>query len=686
VSSVIGFILLFGILVIAFVGYQAQVVPQQNAETEFEHFQENRNELIDLRSAILTAGTSDRPQFPTIKLGTNYQTRILAINGPPPAGLLQTSDPYPINISDGSTNVVIQTRFLEYQPGYYEIGVGSTWYENSVLYLNATESGGGRVVIEDQNLVTDGDTLRITALQNDFQRSGTNRITLELYPTTVEGDISELAEDEELTVELPTRLSSDYWVGQFNNSSSVAYSEFNDSEFEAGVNELTLTVDSIDNLELNTVGIREEPTEDPAKNIDLDTIGVPVQEQTGSFSGTVLDDKADPVIEEVTFTDENGNTLGTDIPDTGDGSYLIEGIEEGSYDITASADGFEDDTVGNVEIVAGEETENVNFTLVGQDTNQLPAGAVAFSDENGDEEYNNGEPTYSESELETENFAGIDLIIVRDVMVGSLDINARSIIIDDGATIMTEFGTASFEANGGTVLVRGTIDTSDNTGAQVNINAAEIEIIGGTIETAGRISLTTDTGPITIDTATIDTTAGPGASIEITSNGDMVMTDSTILSAGSISITSEGGDGTFDGSTIDTSAGSGASTTITVQGSLSGVGMEVLSSGPIGIESVDNDLNVNSALLDVTEGSQASITLTTGNEMFLEAATLVGDQFSTFRGNRDSNGRNVFVEGAVFERGNGDPKEFDVVPGTRRGGGSMSPQNVNGAPAKGTVI
>jgi hypothetical protein len=214
VSSVIGFILLFGILVIAFVGYQAQVVPQQNAETEFEHFQENRNELIDLRSAILTAGTSDRPQFPTIKLGTNYQTRILAINGPPPAGLLQTSDPYPINISDGSTNVVIQTRFLEYQPGYYEIGVGSTWYENSVLYLNATESGGGRVVIEDQNLVTDGDTLRITALQNDFQRSGTNRITLELYPTTVEGDISELAEDEELTVELPTRLSSDYWVGQ----------------------------------------------------------------------------------------------------------------------------------------------------------------------------------------------------------------------------------------------------------------------------------------------------------------------------------------------------------------------------------------------------------------------------------------------------------------------------------------
>jgi len=191
VSSLIGFILLFGILVIAFVGYQAQVVPQQNAEMEFEHFQENRNELIDVRSTILTAGTSDRPQFPTVQLGTNYQTRILALNGPSPAGLLQTTGPYPINISneDGSINESIQTRFIKYQPGYYEIDVGTTWYENSVLYLDKPESGGERVVIEDQSLVTDGGTLRVTALQNDFQRSGTNRITLELYPTDVEDSL-----------------------------------------------------------------------------------------------------------------------------------------------------------------------------------------------------------------------------------------------------------------------------------------------------------------------------------------------------------------------------------------------------------------------------------------------------------------------------------------------------------------
>jgi len=268
VAPLVGFILLFGFLVIAFTGYQAQVVPQQNAETEFEHFQQNHNEMVEFRSAILTAGASDRPQFPTIQLGTNYQTRLLAVNGPPPAGLLQTSDAYPITISDGTTEVVVDTRFIEYQPGYNELDVGSTWYENSVLYLDELESSGGLVIAEDQNLVTDGDTLRITALQNDFQRSGTNRITVELYPTSVEGDISDLEENEELSVSLPTRLDSDYWVNQFEDSSSVAYDNFEDSGIEPNINKLNLTVNNVSNLELNTVGIREEPNERSAKNVD----------------------------------------------------------------------------------------------------------------------------------------------------------------------------------------------------------------------------------------------------------------------------------------------------------------------------------------------------------------------------------------------------------------------------------
>ena len=55
-STVIGVVVLFGFFILALSLYQAQVVPQQNAETEFDHFQEAKNEFTVLRTAISRAG------------------------------------------------------------------------------------------------------------------------------------------------------------------------------------------------------------------------------------------------------------------------------------------------------------------------------------------------------------------------------------------------------------------------------------------------------------------------------------------------------------------------------------------------------------------------------------------------------------------------------------------------------
>ena len=380
VAPLVGFILLFGFLVIAFTGYQAQVVPQQNAETEFEHFQQNHNEMVELRSAILTAGAADRPQYPTLQLGINYQTRILAVNGPPPAGLLQTSDAYPITISDGTTEVVVDTRFIEYQPGYNELDVGSTWYENSVLYLDELESSGGLVIAEDQNLVTDGDTLRITALQNDFQRSGTNRITVELYPTSVEGDISDLEENEELSVSLPTRLDSDYWVNQFEDSSSVAYDNFEDSGIEPNINKLNLTVNNVSNLELNTVGIREEPNERSAKNVD------PYGGSGGGGGGG------------------GGGAAGAiqvtpDVKSTGNSGKFAFGLENtGSIDVEIVAIGINKTTQSDAEkvddLILGEDTEGQIFDKVIYFDSNTPAQADRYDFTTNIEIIQNNERTF----------------------------------------------------------------------------------------------------------------------------------------------------------------------------------------------------------------------------------------------------------------------------------------------------
>ncbi|PSQ56046.1 hypothetical protein BRD22_06860 [Halobacteriales archaeon SW_8_68_21] len=267
-SVVVGAVVLFGFLVLALSLYQVQVVPQQSGQTEFEHFEAVQNDLVELRNGILSAGSSERPQFVDVKLGTSYQTRVFAVNPPNPGGTLRTSDPYNITITDSSgTTVNVSTRFVQFRPGYNELQVGSTWYENSVLYLDERDAGSRTVIIEDQNLVTDNDTLRITALQNEFQASGTRRVAIELYPADNATDLSQLS--GELNVSIPTRLGEEagYWNESIENG-SVTYLAVDDTAYpsSADVSALRLQVDSPDNITVNSVGIRSEPSEEPVRD------------------------------------------------------------------------------------------------------------------------------------------------------------------------------------------------------------------------------------------------------------------------------------------------------------------------------------------------------------------------------------------------------------------------------------
>ena len=261
VAPLIGFILLFGMLTVAYAGYQAEYVPQQNQEVEFEHLQEVENEMIEVRSNILRAGQTDVRELATVRLGTNYPTRLIALNPPDPVGTLQTSAPYNIIITnDTGTTVNVSTRFLKYQPGYSELPSNSVWYENSVLYR---EAGDNTVVIEDQNLVDGGDTVAITALQNDLNERGTGRVTLGFYPT-IDFTADEIP-DGNLTVTIPTRLDEDYWADELGEEIYMDIDTTDSNQYPEEINELKLNIDTTEDtkeFELNTVGIQSEPEED----------------------------------------------------------------------------------------------------------------------------------------------------------------------------------------------------------------------------------------------------------------------------------------------------------------------------------------------------------------------------------------------------------------------------------------
>ena len=255
VSAVIGFILIFGILMLLLTVYQAQIVPQQNAQTEFTHFEETRDELIELRNSISRSGQAGDPQFPSVQLGTSYQSRILTINPAPPAGTVQTSEEYNISINNGSEDPVnVSTRFIEYQPGYNELTIGSTWYDHSVLYVDNPESNN--TVLEDQNLVTDGSELKITAIESEFQETGTSRTTFEINRNQSEIDLSKFEEGENLTVTIPTRQSGpEYWDAAYDDLDAEANIRYDGVDEHGEIYHLSLNATGKSDLSIKTVEI-----------------------------------------------------------------------------------------------------------------------------------------------------------------------------------------------------------------------------------------------------------------------------------------------------------------------------------------------------------------------------------------------------------------------------------------------
>ncbi len=81
--------------------------------------------------------------------------------------------------------------------------------------------------------------------------------------------------------------------------------------------------------------------------------------ETGTISGTVTSADSNDGIGGATVTIEEAN-LSTTTGDTG--SYTIQDVEEGTYTVTASADGFESATIDNVNVTGGE-TTIVDFSL-----------------------------------------------------------------------------------------------------------------------------------------------------------------------------------------------------------------------------------------------------------------------------------------------------------------------------------
>ena len=608
VAPVIGFVILFGFLIITLSLYQAQAVPQQNSEVEFQHFEEARNDLVELRAGILQAGSTDQSQYRTVQLGTTYPTRMFAINPPPPAGTIRTTEAYPITISNGSKNVTIPTRFVQYQPGYNELDRSSMWYDASVLYVDAREGEGGVAVIEDQELVADDGSVRVVAVQNEFRRSGVSRVTLELRPA--EGVTGRIPEGD-LNVTVPTRLSDDeYW--DESGISSDAYN-FTENANGDGVHSLEIET-TASNLTVDTVGVQEAP-EDPTQNSG----DAPDDEDEDDSVGSVPD-------EAVAYADADDDLE----YDSGETTYTESELSKFDKDVNLvipSDVGGGELSDGKISITADRITSRVDYetTNDGVTLNTKNAGPVDIT----------GSTIDSEEKVKISKATSATLDDVTITRSGKLLIEKVDEISATNADITTN--------NDGVTLDAESAGPVDITGSTIDSEGAT-EIPAATRATLDDVTIT-DTGKLSV---TADEISGTNA--DITTNNDGVTLDAE--SAGPVDIT---------GSTVDSEGATeiSAATKATLDG------VTITRTGKLLIEKVDEisatnaDITTEGKVKLIADGgpiqasgiqadAQGKITFDAGGNIAINDTADQGSEIFTSdaaKANFDSSSRTFFIDG-----------------------------------------
>lgn len=219
----IGFILLFGILVLAFAGYQGYVVPNQNAQVEFQHSQDSVSDMQTFREDFLGAAQDGRRFSAGFDLGTDYPARLVALNPPPASGKLRTETPgdgrFYLNAGEQTLAEIcgveqdgdggVPSSVLVYQPSYNEYqDPPRVVYENTVTYNRFSRNDV--VQFTSEQTIIQGSEILIPPLMGDVSADGTGRQTVDLYPgRTGVGTAS----GAEVTLTIPTELTTDQWRG-----------------------------------------------------------------------------------------------------------------------------------------------------------------------------------------------------------------------------------------------------------------------------------------------------------------------------------------------------------------------------------------------------------------------------------------------------------------------------------------
>lgn len=381
-STLIGFLLLFGILVLLVAIIQVSAVPDWNRGVEVQHNERVIGDMQELTGSIHQVGRTGTARSSTVELGTRYPTRPFLINPTDPAGTIRTTESAPFEVRNvdirgvdnywsGADEVgVIEgtTRRLVYEPDYSEhTAAPETVYENGLLY-NERE---GQAVLAQEPFV-DGSRLSLVALQGSLDRASPGRVTVSARPESAPAQAIPVssADGDPLMIALPTRLPEAKWEELLATEFERNGGNIVGNETGVTVTDGTLTVALAAGVEYDlrmarvAVGDQAEPTE-PRYLTDVEGAETPIGPgQSERLVFEVRDAFNNPRSDiPVTFEATGGDLSRTSATTGTDGRVAVRytaPASGGNQSVTATADieggatpGAKEQSTVNVSVVSG---------------------------------------------------------------------------------------------------------------------------------------------------------------------------------------------------------------------------------------------------------------------------------------------------------------------------------------------
>jgi hypothetical protein len=323
VSAVLGFVLMFALVMTTFAIYQSDVVPHQNAEVESSYSQSLDGEVSELRSTTMDVAANGASASETVQGAPDYPDRALGINAPPPKSRLSTTAKHNMSIEGleappeqywNGTNRTFETRLLALEPSYNYIRTEETYYLANGVGVH--ESGNGSYASSVGGEVVDGDQIDIVLFDGDVdQQASVHDVSLE--PVSTNSEYHSVTPEDDASIELPTVRSESAWteIAAENpnvNDTEVTCGDGSDPPCDARVNTVEIELnDSVESYDFRVTKVSlEEPSSPDGTYVTMQQANSSTSSGDQTFIVTVRDKYGNPVADaDVSLSQTGRGTL-----------------------------------------------------------------------------------------------------------------------------------------------------------------------------------------------------------------------------------------------------------------------------------------------------------------------------------------------------------------------------------------